>query len=63
MKIIKEEKNLTDMLSDLQEKLIITEKELDTSRNQLESLKQEIETNNNELREFVSVIDSRVRIS
>ncbi|HMB44410.1 MAG TPA: hypothetical protein VKL21_01165 [Candidatus Methanoperedens sp.] len=63
MKIIKEEKNLKDMLSDLQEKLIITEKELDTSRNQLESLKQEIESNNVKLREYVAVIDSRVRIS
>jgi hypothetical protein len=63
MKIIKEEKNLKDMLSALQEKLMMTEKELDTSKNQLESLKKEIESNNAKLGEYVSVIDSRVRIS
>ncbi len=63
MKIIKEEKNLKDMLSDLQEKLMMTEKELDSSKNQLESLKKEIGSNNVKLREYVAVIDSRVRIS
>ncbi|PWB51665.1 MAG: hypothetical protein C3F06_10130 [Candidatus Methanoperedenaceae archaeon] len=63
MKIIKDEKNLKDMLSDLQEKLMMTEKELDSSKNQLELLRREIESNNVKLREYVSVIDSRVRIS
>jgi len=63
MKIIMEEKNLKDMLSDLQEKLMMTEKELDTSNKQLESLRQEIGSNNVRLREYVAVIDSRVRIS
>jgi hypothetical protein len=63
MKIINEEKYLKDTLSALQEKLIITEKEMDTSKKQLESLKHDIESNNIKLQEYVSVIDSRVRIS
>jgi len=51
------------MLSDSQYRLEAVEKYLDSSRKQLESLKHDIEQKRIELQQYVSVIDSRVRIS
>lgn len=63
MKIIKDEKDLTDMLSILRDKLMASEKELDASKKQLDSLKMEIESKKRELQDNVSVIDSKKKIS
>ena len=63
MKIIKDEKDLKDVLSTLQDKVIASEKELETSRKQLDSLKSEIESKKHELQDYVFVIDSKKKIS
>ena len=63
MKVIGEEKDLRKALSNLQDKLMITEKELDTSRKQLELLKQDLGSKKQELQQNISVIDSNVRLS
>ena len=63
LKVIREEKDLKETLSTLQDKLIMTEKELDTSRKQLEFLKQDIGSKKHELQQNIMVIDSNVRLS
>ena len=62
MKIIKEEKDLNDMLSALEDKLISSEKELDTLIRQLDSLKSGIASKKRELQDHVSVIDGKMKI-
>ena len=63
MKIIKEEKHLRDMLSVLQENLTMIEKELDVSRKRLDSLRPEVESKKHKLQDYISVIDSKTKIS
>ncbi|MCZ7402945.1 MAG: hypothetical protein O8C61_12050 [Candidatus Methanoperedens sp.] len=63
LKVIGEEKDLRYALSNLQDKLMITEKELDASRKQLELLKQDIGSKKNELQQNITVIDSNLRLS
>lgn len=63
MKIIKDEKDLNDVLSTLQDKLIASEKELDVSKKQLDSFKIEIESKKRELQDNVSVIDGKMKIA
>ena len=63
MEIIKDEKDLTDMLSILRDKLMASEKELDASRKQLDSLKIEIESKKHELQDNVYVIDDKMKIA
>jgi hypothetical protein len=63
MKVIWEEKDLKETISTLQDKLMITEKELDTSRKQIELLKQDIESKKHELQQNISVIDGNIRLS
>ncbi len=62
MKVAREEKDNSKILSDLREKLASTEKELESSKKQLESLKTDIESKRNELQQYVSVIDGKARI-
>ena len=63
LKVISEEKDLRYALSNLQDKLIMTEKELDTSRKQLELLKQDFGSKKDELQQNIMVIDSNVKLS
>lgn len=63
MKIIKDEKDLKEVLSTLQDKVIASEKELETSRKQLDSFKSEIDSKKHELQDYVFVIDSKKKIS
>jgi hypothetical protein len=63
LKVIGEEKNLKETLSTLGDKIIMTEKELDTSRKQLELLKQDLGSKKHELQQNISVIDGNVRLS
>jgi NADH/NAD ratio-sensing transcriptional regulator Rex len=63
MKVIGEEKELKDAVSTLQDKLILTEKELDTSRKQIELLKQDLGSKKQELQQNIMVIDSNVKLS
>ncbi len=63
MKIIKDEKEVNDVLSALRDKLITSEKELDASRKQLESIKSEIGYKKNELQDNVYVIDGKMKIA
>jgi hypothetical protein len=63
MKIIKDEKDLKEVLSTLQDKVIVSEKELETSRKQLDSFKSEIDSKKHELQDYVFVIDSKKKIS
>ena len=63
LKVIGEEKDLRKALSNLQDKLMITEKELDTSRKQLELLKQDIGSKKIELQQNITVIDNNLRLS
>ena len=63
LKVIGEEKNLKETLSTLGDKIIMTEKELDTSRKQLELLKQDLGLKKHELQQNISVIDGNVRLS
>jgi hypothetical protein len=62
-KVIGEEKYLNDGVSTLQDRLMITEKELEAARKQLEALKQDIGSKKHELQRNISVIDSNVRLS
>jgi hypothetical protein len=62
-KVIGEEKVLKETLSTLHNKLIMTEKELETSRKQFELLKEDIGLKKHELQQNISVIDSKVRLS
>jgi len=61
-KVIGEEKDLRNALSDLQDKLNITDKELDTSRKQLELLKHDQGSKKEELQQNIMVIDSNVKL-
>lgn len=61
--IIREKKDLTETLSNLQDKLMITEKELETLNKQLELLKQDLTLKRNELQQNIMVIDSNVKFS
>jgi hypothetical protein len=63
LKVIGEEKDQTKVLSTLQDKLIMTEKELDNSRKQLELLNKDLGSKKQELQQNISVIDSNVRLS
>ncbi len=63
LKVIGEEKDLKETLSTLQDKLTMTEKELDTSRKQLELLKQDHGSKKDELQQNILVIDDNVRLS
>jgi len=63
LKVVGEEKDMRKALSNLQDKLIMTEKELDTSRKQLELLKQDIGSKKQELQQNITVIDNNVRLS
>jgi hypothetical protein len=63
LKVIGEEKYLNDGVSTLQDRLMITEKELEAARKQLEALKQDLGSKKNELQQNISVIDSNVRLS
>jgi len=63
LKVIGEEKDLKKALSNLQDKLMITEKELDTSRKQLELLKTDIGSKKHELQQNITVIDSNVKLT
>ncbi len=62
MDIIREEKELNEMLSSLQDKLTTTEKELDISRKQLVLLKENNASRRDELQQHISMIDSNARI-
>lgn len=62
-KVIGGEKDLRKTLSNLQDKLIMAEKELDTSRKQFELLKQDLDSKKHELQQNITVIDSNVRLS
>jgi len=62
-KVIGEEKDLTKIISTLRDKLIMTEKELDNSRKQLELLNKDLGSKKQELQQNISVIDSNVRLS
>jgi hypothetical protein len=62
LKVIGEEKHLKETLSTLQDKLTMTEKELDTSRKQLELLKQDHGSKKDELQQNILVIDGNVRL-
>jgi len=61
-KVIGEEKDLRNALSDLQDKLNITDKELDTSRKQLELLKHDQGSKKEELQQNIMVIDSNIKL-
>ena len=63
MNIIKDEKDVNEVLSALRDKLIASEKELETSRKQLDSLKSEIVSKKLELQDHVSVIDGKMKIA
>jgi len=63
LKVIEEEKDQRKALSNLKDKLIMTEKELDTSRKQLELLKKDLGSKKQELQQNISVIDSNVKLS
>jgi NADH/NAD ratio-sensing transcriptional regulator Rex len=63
LKIIGEEKDLRKALSNLQDKLMITEKELEASRKKLELLIQDLGSKKNELQQNITVIDSNKRLS
>jgi len=63
LKVIGEEKDLKETLSTLRDKLIMTEKELDTSRKQLELLKQDLGSKKDELQQNITVIDGNAKLS
>jgi hypothetical protein len=63
LKVIGENKYLNDGVSTLQDRLMITEKELESAKKQLEALKQDIGSKKQELQQNISVIDSNVRLS
>jgi len=63
LKVIGENKYLNDGVSTLQDRLMITEKELEAAKKQLEALKQDIGSKKHELQQNISVIDSNVRLS
>jgi chromosome segregation ATPase len=63
LKVIGENKYLNDGVSTLQDRLMITEKELEAAKKQLEALKQDIGSKKQELQQNISVIDSNVRLS
>ncbi len=58
-----EESELERGIIDLKEKAAAFEKELELSRNRVESLKRDVESKRQELQKCISVIDSRMRIS
>ncbi len=60
--VVAEEKNLSSRISELQEKLVSAEKELEMAKNHLASLEHDIEDKKRELQQMVSSIDSRVRV-
>ena len=62
MKVVGEEKDLMDDLENLQNKLISSQKELEMSEKHMIALKKDIEKRRQELQQFVSVIDRKVRI-
>lgn len=62
MRIAHEESDLAKNISSLQEKPAAMEKELETLKNQISSLKQDAELKRKELQQVVSVIDSRIRV-
>ena len=62
LSIVAEEKNQSGRISELQDKLASSEKELEMAKNRLASLERDIEDKERELQQLVSGIDSRVRI-
>ncbi len=60
--IVAEEKSLGSRISELQEKLVSAEKELEMAKNHLASLERDIEDKKRELQQMVSSIDSRARV-
>ncbi len=62
LKIITEEKDLTIMLSRLQDNLKETERYIDDSRSQLSSLKEDIVLRRDELQNNIQVIDRNIRV-
>jgi chromosome segregation ATPase len=63
LKAADEEAELEKRIADLKDKITAMEKELELSRNRVEVLKRDVESNRQELQQSVSVIDSRMRIS
>jgi len=62
MKEVSEEKELMGDLENLQNKLISSQKELEISEKHMMALKKDIEKGRQELQQFVSAIDRKVRI-
>jgi septal ring factor EnvC (AmiA/AmiB activator) len=63
LKVIGEEKDQTKHLSTLRDKLIMTEKELEKSKKQLDFLNKDLGSKKQELQQNISVIDNKVRLS
>lgn len=60
--VVAQEKSQSDRISELQDKLASTEKELEVAKNHLESLERSLELKERELQQTVSAIDDRVRV-
>ena len=60
--VVAEEKNLSDYISAMQDKLASLEKELEVSKKHLATLEESVELKKQRLQQNVSVIDGRVRI-
>lgn len=63
MNINQEEKNHSDLIKTLQDKLAATEKELEISKKHIVSLEHSVELKKQELQQVISIIDSRMRVT